>query len=195
MKITFREWLYIAITVIILSIGIRFIPLQLIDNLGSGAEAWTAFGTMVLAFATIILALFTWHSTYSANKREKKHREEELARENRDRKERQLKEIIEWAITIKECTLKPANDTFDRHNLIKGLEVVQLKSEYMRIQSLGIKDDKLLNEVEVGISALFNYIEELYKSMSDTGIYTEEKKNNLENSIENIMVFATLLLP
>ncbi len=61
------------------------------------ASIYTAAGTLVLALATGFLALFTAWSVTSSNAQEKRRSEEALARENRDRRERYLDGIIEWA--------------------------------------------------------------------------------------------------
>jgi len=56
------------------------------------ASAYIAVGTLLLAAATIFLAFFSWLSIKSGYDREK-----------RDRRERRLKEIVDWATDILVC--------------------------------------------------------------------------------------------
>lgn len=59
-----------------------------------------AIATLILAFVTVSLAIAAFFTIRNSNEREKRRREEELAKEKRERKERLLNEIIEWAIDI-----------------------------------------------------------------------------------------------
>lgn len=61
------------------------------------SNAYIAIGTLILASATAVLAFFSWLNIKSGYDREK-----------RDRKERQLNEIIAWATQILECGRDPA---------------------------------------------------------------------------------------
>jgi len=54
---------------------------------------WTAIGTILLAFATWVLAFFTWRSIKQNSEVRKK-----------ERKERLLKEIINWGESIKKSS-------------------------------------------------------------------------------------------
>jgi large-conductance mechanosensitive channel len=55
---------------------------------------------ILTALATLILAAATFQTIDNSNEQEKRRREEELAKEDRDRKERLLNEIIDWAIAL-----------------------------------------------------------------------------------------------
>ena len=57
---------------------------------------WTAIGTIILAIATVVLAIFNWR----------------IIKQNSDirqkeRKERLLKEIIDWGESIRRCSFVP----------------------------------------------------------------------------------------
>jgi hypothetical protein len=74
----------IGVLATVLTLYIKDFFTELISNV--------AFGTGILAIATITLALFTYWNIHSHN-----------AQEKRDRKERWLNEIIEWSVDIKKC--------------------------------------------------------------------------------------------
>ena len=54
---------------------------------------WTAIGTILLAFATVVLAILTWRIIKQNSEISKKERQERL-----------LKEIINWGESIKRCS-------------------------------------------------------------------------------------------
>jgi len=54
----------------------------------------------LVAWGTLMLALATFQMITNSNEREKRRRKEELSKERRDKDERLLNEIIEWAIEI-----------------------------------------------------------------------------------------------
>ena len=57
----------------------------------------------ILAFATVIMAFAAFWAIQSANSREENRQKWELHKEDRERKERLLNEIIEWATAIHSC--------------------------------------------------------------------------------------------
>jgi hypothetical protein len=92
-----KFWKQYLVPVLLTIIGIVFY-LALEAN-SKAAEAIVAFGTLILALVTAL-------SILNSNEQEKRHREEELARENREKKERLLNEIIEWAIAVTNCNME-----------------------------------------------------------------------------------------
>ena len=64
------------------------------------------FTNALVVWGTLVLATAAFLTIRNSNEREKRRRKEELAREGRDRKERLLNEIIEWAIDITKCGLE-----------------------------------------------------------------------------------------
>lgn len=72
------------------------------------ANAYVAIGTLILATVTALLAGFTYLNIKSGYEREK-----------RDRKERRLKEIIEWATNVAKCSLETG--VFDETIPVSGL--------------------------------------------------------------------------
>jgi hypothetical protein len=54
----------------------------------------------VTALVTLFLALATFNATEQSNLRERERREDEIAKEGRERKERLLNEIIDWALEV-----------------------------------------------------------------------------------------------
>lgn len=77
------------------------------------ANAYVAIGTLILATVTALLAGFTYLNIKSGE-----------ARERRDRKERLLNEIIEWAVDVSKCGIEKGYP--DISNLI-DLQAVWLK--------------------------------------------------------------------
>jgi len=65
----------------------------------------SALAMMLTALMTLVLAAATFHTIKNSNEREERRIREELARENRDRKESLLNENIEWACEIQNSSL------------------------------------------------------------------------------------------
>ena len=111
------------------------------------SEAIVAFGTMILALVTAI-------SILNSNAQEKRRGEETLARENRDRKERLLNEIIEWAIDVSK-TINEHMISMDLHPekykglisfICNGIDQLITRGRYIYIIS-NIFSEKLANLV------------------------------------------------
>jgi hypothetical protein len=79
-------------------------------------NAYIALGTLILAGATVLLAVLTWLNIKSSNEREK-----------RNRKERLLNEIIEWATQILECGRDPLS--IKRRLTLTGKRLVSYEFE------------------------------------------------------------------
>lgn len=71
------------------------------------AEGFSAFPSALVAWGTILLAYATFTLVRHSKKQEDQRRQEEQAKEKRDRDERLLNEIIEWAEDIDIASLTP----------------------------------------------------------------------------------------
>jgi hypothetical protein len=87
-------------------------------------EYLNEWALVLSASATFILAGAAFLTIHNSNEREKRRREEELTREERDRKERLLNEIIEWVIDI-------SKGDFDRDmdSLITTIEAARQEAQ------------------------------------------------------------------
>jgi len=117
------------------------------------ASAYVAVGTLLLATATVLLALFSWLSIKSGYDREK-----------RDRRERRLKEIIDWATDILVCGRGISRE------LYKEL-----------IDSISHK------AVEIEIEAKFNVI-------SWRGVYIRNISTNLDKALHDSVLDTQRIL-
>ncbi len=106
---------------------------------------WTAIGTILLAIATVVLAIFTWR----------------IIKQNSDirqkeRKERPLKEIIDWGESIRRCSFVP--------NLEELIVVLKLTGDNKR-RVLALKNEYEYKIVAVKYAYLKNAAKELGASM------------------------------
>jgi hypothetical protein len=92
------------------------------------AEAYTAVSTLILASVTAFLAFFTYLSVKSGYDREK-----------RDRKERLLNEIIEWAIDVNKCELElsiaPVQTGITDQSLLAEFTFLNLLLKYRNVDA------------------------------------------------------------
>lgn len=96
----------------------------------------------VSIFVTLLLALTAVRAIEESDKREVQHRQDGLNREKRDKKERLLNEIIEWAINVANCnigvnsldSLKAEEDPTGKADQI--LTHAQLSEWGIRLQSI-----------------------------------------------------------
>lgn len=128
-------------------------------------------------FGTLFLALVAIITIKNNNEREKQRRKDELEKENRDRKERYIDVIIEWAIDVPSFGLKDYSNfasithnlqiftiAYNRSNLL-GLKAINIKGD--DIEKLShIFNDKLEAAVKELREELNKYIEVLEE---DTG--------------------------
>jgi len=86
----------------------RAAPLLLIILLVSyfSGDGWHAFPSALVAWGTILLAFATFSLVQHSKEQEDHRRQEEQAKEKRDRDEHLLDEIIEWAIDVTKCNIK-----------------------------------------------------------------------------------------
>jgi len=142
-----RYVIYGSIPLLLLILGVMY-PISGFDALSSSLVAW---GTLMLAAATFALIQ---HS----KQQEGQYREDNIAKENRDRKERLLNEINGWAMDVKECGvekgmsyLATVKDPEDERKLILAhaselqlsFEKMKGKSQYMSniTSSFGLEQD------------------------------------------------------
>ncbi len=62
---------------------------------------YSHLGNVISSWAVLLLASFAFVSIWLSNKQTRQHREDEKAKEERDKKERLLNEIIEWATEVR----------------------------------------------------------------------------------------------
>jgi uncharacterized membrane protein YfcA len=86
-----RNWRTLLFSIIGGVVGVVFVEMLRED---------VNLATAMVAFGTLILAIVTAMAIDSSRAIEKRRRQEELAKERRNRDERLLNEIIEWAIEI-----------------------------------------------------------------------------------------------
>ncbi|HUT97164.1 MAG TPA: hypothetical protein VMW60_03485, partial [Dehalococcoidales bacterium] len=111
------------------------------------SNAYIAIGTLILAAATAILAFLSWRNIKSGYDKEK-----------RDRKERWLNEIVEWAQDVDACGTNiglPVNIKFTTDLVIDNLNKVTFL-EYVRINNRGAYIEAIAYEV---------FTEDLYETI------------------------------
>ena len=108
----------LVIIIILLAIGMGIVGYSLWNvpkakELFPFLEISEVFPTKVIAlftglatFGTLLLALATIVTIKNSNEQEKRRREDELAKEKRDRDERLLNEIIDWASGCMSCAFE-----------------------------------------------------------------------------------------
>ena len=157
-------WVYLLLALVFGTILIVFfVSLQKDSNLA----------TPVLAFATVILAIATVLTIINSKEQEKHRRQGALAKEGRDKDERLLNEIIEWAEDIITDVLE--SNVFDIVTLSQGInrddafeglfnEVKNLRkasAKSTKILTITHKVDQALNEnIEENVQALINELGE-----------------------------------
>ncbi len=146
------------------------------------ANAYVAVGTLILAFVTALLVLFTYLSVKSG-----------YDREERDRKERLLNEVIEWAEGIITDVLE--SNVFDIVTLSQGInrddafeglfnEVKNLRkasAKSTKILTIAHKVDQASNEnIEENVQALVNELGE------QIGFLTEYRRDPKSGSMGDL---------
>ncbi len=133
------------------------------------ANAYVATGTLILAMATVLLAGFTWLSIRSGEKREK-----------RDRKERLLNEIIEWAVDVAVCAFSvPPPLMFE--DIIGGLEAATVEKMVRRVNLTTYTNLRLSYQI---LTRKSEYIENIASSLSGNLDYAVKR---LRKQINNVI--------
>jgi hypothetical protein len=133
----------------------------------------------ILAFTTVIMAFAAFWAIQSANSREENRQKFELNMEDRERKERLLNEIIEWAISLKS---RPEGD------VAKDLANIQIRGNILF--DLRTRIEKIINDISSGSDKYMLYISkklgaELKKAVNDT--VQNIDKYNLEKSASKVI--------
>lgn len=143
-------------------------------------EALVTFGTLMLAFAAF------W-SIKSRNEQEQQRRKDEAERENRDRNERWLNEIIQWATDV--ITATTVGDiriiSLEGKQLVGGLyaTVCPLESKSHYIKHLASTFD---NSLEDATQKTCSKLESYISSLKDAIVAeSAEFKNVLEEAIRH----------
>ena len=162
------------------------------------ASAYIAIGTLILASATILLALLSWQNIKSGYDKEK-----------RDRRERWLNEIIGWAVEIGEYRTEEATADYfgvgefniDKaarlKNLVKKYEITLLTGESVKNLATRFGEDltsnvnNVIKNINEAIKATIKYIDK----KDDTNIAFREMylhwSRELEKSITVLIKEAT----
>jgi membrane protein implicated in regulation of membrane protease activity len=144
--------------IIILIVGISIIFVSTINiililaNNAGLSNAFVAFGTGVLAIATGFLAYFTWQSVKITNEKEQQNR-----------KERLLDEIINWAEVV-------ANSAIERKTK-SPTEIWKTKLEYKKHRTKG----KLIGQIILSsFKELLDYFDDIDISLDKAIIFSEQ---------------------
>jgi len=169
----------------------------------------------VSALATVLLAIAAFLTIKSADAREDRRRQAELEREERDRKERLLNEIIQWAEgicrIIDERQLPTIDDLMgvnerkrldawvfkDTAEIAGLLEAMRIKGERMIIKASDNKilKDKIIsleNELKEHIKSIDECKEQVRKLQKDELFERLEKLQEEFNNIKTIAINITI---
>lgn len=126
----------------------------LIHNFLNKVISDLAFGTGILAIATIILAFFTYLNIRSRS-----------AQEKRDRKERQLKEVIDWAASI----LEAAEIEYSPEFMLKGFQTIKQEDQEFTLKAIYLREKQMYNRIRSKVEYIVN-ISERHLNKDDLGI-------------------------
>ncbi len=161
---------------------VSLVLILLLSHYTGYANALVAWGTLMLAYATFMLI-------QNSNEQEKRRREEELAKESRDKKERLLNEIIEWATDVTKWRPKKifgeiihtANRLELQHlmfshivEIMEGFIEVRGKNQY--VSNVARKIDKHLEE---GVANLIEVLESKIELLADWKSNLAEARNRV----------------
>jgi len=103
-------WMIVVLFVVIVIITTDFWLLWLpLEHSSEYPQKVAALFMALTAFVTLLVVYATFNATKQSNLREQQRREDELAKEERDRKERLLNEIIEWVEDVARLNFKIYN--------------------------------------------------------------------------------------
>jgi Ca2+/Na+ antiporter len=152
------------------------------------AQACVALGTLVLALVTAL-------NIMNSNAQERRRREEEIAREQKDRRERLLNEIVEWAEgvlksgyseNLDDTKLGEINDQKQEYAYIHNIfSRISTNYEVMKIKSIYIKNIAAIfgKELLVDVTTLTNYIIDYLKEI-DYVLGTSDKEKESRDKLE-----------
>ena len=201
MKTWFKKFgigILLGLAVIFLSAWLAY-TIAILKSDPQLASAYVAVGTLILALVTALLALFTWLSIRSGEEREERNREERL-----------LKEIIEWAQDIAGCnmTVNPESVTQiagsqgerEYHHAVlcdfaNRLQAIRGKSLYAKsitsseafkqYENLNISVADLIKKLEAYIKSILGCTDILYRNGKSSDLRKEiDKSGNLRVELE-----------
>ncbi len=150
----------------------RAAPLLLIIMLISyfAGDGWGAIPSALVAWGTILLAYMTYEAIRNSNEREKRRRDDELAKEKRNREERLLNEIIEWAENVLAIINKYPTVHFEQlEDLLIRANVLKAK-HYNILEALQSSSfDQERAQVSAAIEELKNFVEQADKHVPGGG--------------------------
>lgn len=148
-----RHVLYGSIPLLLVILGVMY-PISGFKDLSSSLVAW---GTLMLAIATFTLIK-------TSKDQENQRRQDELAKEMRDRKERLLNEIIEWAIDMTRCEvpLDPAFTRIEDSEQSRRLIHVLISNEEVNVKARWGKGQYVLTAILPDWLELREAVEGLY---------------------------------
>ena len=147
----------------------------------------------VTALVTLLLALTTVKATEQSNLREKNRRTDEIEKEKRDRDERLLNEVIEWATDIKRCGWE-VEYTIPIDTTRVDIEMFQLQMSANRFSRFMVPSAKNKYVTEIALilgenlclavkdtkKQLDNFLAKLQKTLSLSVKEIKEQSKNLE---------------
>ncbi len=98
--------LFVVIVIIATDFWLLWLPLE---HSSEYPQKVAALFMALTAFVTLLVVYATFNATKQSNLREQQRREDELAKEERDRKEHLLNEITEWAEDVARLNFKIYN--------------------------------------------------------------------------------------
>jgi len=157
------------------------------------ASGFSAFPSALVAWGTILLAYATFSLIRHSKEQEDRRRKEEQAKENRDREERWLNEIIEWAIDVGKCAFEHKYDTVtgvsaeyfmrvSRANTLSRFNVVNARSEYVTNIASVFEKDLALHSAVKGVTQKLDDIINVIGAVLE-GKATPEKISESEISL------------
>ena len=134
--------LFVVIVIIATDFWLLWLPLE---HSSEYPQKIAALFMALTAFVTLLVVYATFNATKQSNLREETRRKDEIRKENRDRDERLLNEIIEWAVEVVKIGLprmastsligKP-DDEADRRRILDSLGVLDNNFRAMIAKSL-----------------------------------------------------------
>ncbi len=175
-----------AVIIIVFIVVLTYVISSTYKSDPQSLNIYVAVGTLVLAFSTAVLALVSWW-----NIRENKEKE------NRDRKERLLGEIIQWAeISAQSAIYRQTKEKHELYKAILNYKNCLAKSEYI----------KVIANIQFNIltDTIVKIIQRLDHLMQGTKLYYEfhtdenhklvlQQENNLTESVKELFKEAAKL--
>lgn len=155
-------------------VGIAFIILSLAFIFGLWKVANLNLADVLVAWGTLLLAVATFSLIVNSNKQEKQRRKDEANKNNRDRKERYLNEIIQWANDV--------NSRLYDIGILTGIRYTEERNILFILAGLGVKG-KYIKTIAAYIFG--NPLTDSIKATGNAmGIYAETIRYFVERKFE-----------